>query len=166
MNFYQTLSIALLFLFNSVAFASSCRADQKDPYRTIDSIYELSEFVFQGELYPSAIKRDSRLIKVISKWKGPNIDEVQLDVYQRQPAGAPYFASPSHLGKGWYAYDLLCVDLYLPPDDTISAYLTRKYGAPKSQISDSLDIPTMLLIGGVFLGVGAMGIWTWSARNV
>jgi len=166
MSFYQTLSIALLFLVNYAAFASSCRPGETDPYRMIDIIYEQSEFVFQGELQPSAIRRDSRLGKVISKWKGPNIDEVQLDVYQRQPAGSPYFASPSPSGKGWYALDLSCVEIYLPPDDTISSYLDRKYGIPRPHISDSLDIPTMLFIAGVFLGVGAIGIYTWSARDV
>lgn len=162
----RTVSIAFLFLLNCAAFSSSCRPGQTDPYRMIDITYELSDFVFYGEPYPSEFTGGSRLFKVISKWKGPDIDELQLTVYGRQPAAAPYFTLPADTGKGWYALDLSCIEIYLPPDDTVSAYLERKFGAPKPQISGLIDIPAMLLIGGAFLGVGAIGIWTWSARNV
>lgn len=166
MTLHQTVSVALFFLFNCAAFASSCKPGQTDPYRMIDIVYEQSELVFHGEPRPNAIIRDSRLLKVISKWKGPNINEVQLVEYERQPVGAPYFASRSDSGKEWYALGLSCVDYYLPPDDTVSAYLERKYGAAKPATSGSFDIPTVLLIGGIFLAVGAMGILTWSAGNV
>lgn len=166
MTFHLSVSMVLFFLFSCAAFASSCQPGPTDPYRMIDITYEQSDLVFYGELRPSPTIIDSRLLKVISKWKGPNVNEVQLVEYERQPAGAPYFASRSDSSNRWYANWLVCIEHYLPPEDTVSAYLERKYGAPTPQIADSVHTPTMLLVAGLFLGVGAIGIWSWSARNV
>jgi hypothetical protein len=142
--------------------ALTCRGDA-DPYQQITALYERSEFVFIATPIVDPMTGRAHSAQVESVWKGPDLDQVQIQLFAQGTTPRLIFAARPSTGLGWYRVRPDCI--FLPHGETIEAVVRRQFGTPQPPSGGELIPIEVIYIGVLLIALGGVSYLTWSIRD-